>query len=297
MAFLLPNACRPVPATRSHAAAHGGSPAEGSVLVDDTARLLTAPDRRHVLARPTPRHRKPSRNVIYATVGTVAAASVAATVIAAGPALFSPAHHGAHPVGASADLALALSRVAQPGQPATTARPHGPQNPGLIAKHALSEQYYIAVRAERRAAARRAAARRAAELAAARRRQAAAAAAQRRRAAAQRRRAAQAAPSTPSGSPQQIAMAMLPSFGWSSSEFSCLNSLWQQESGWNTYASNPTSGAYGIPQALPGSKMASAGPDWQTNPATQIKWGLGYIQASYGSPCSAWSHETSYGWY
>jgi hypothetical protein len=92
-------------------------------------------------------------------------------------------------------------------------------------------------------------------------------------------------------------MAMLGSFGWSSGEFGCLQSLWNAESGWNVYASNPSSGAYGIPQALPGSKMASAGPDWQSNPATQIRWGLGYIQASYGSPCSAWSHEQGAGWY
>lgn len=101
----------------------------------------------------------------------------------------------------------------------------------------------------------------------------------------------------PSGSPQQIAMAMLASYGWSSSEFSCLDPLWEHESGWNVYASNPGSGAYGIPQALPGSKMASAGPDWATDAATQIRWGLSYIQATYGSPCGAWSHEEASGWY
>jgi len=100
----------------------------------------------------------------------------------------------------------------------------------------------------------------------------------------------------PSGNPQQIASAMLGSFGWSSSEFGCLVSLWNLESGWNVYASNP-SGAYGIPQALPGSKMASAGPDWQSNAATQIRWGLGYIKSLYGSPCGAWSHEQASGWY
>jgi len=92
-------------------------------------------------------------------------------------------------------------------------------------------------------------------------------------------------------------MAMLPSFGWSHSEFNCLNALWQRESGWNPNAANPSSGAYGIPQALPGSKMASAGADWQTNAATQIRWGLGYIHSTYGSPCRAWGHESSYGWY
>jgi hypothetical protein len=101
----------------------------------------------------------------------------------------------------------------------------------------------------------------------------------------------------PSGTPQQIALSMLGSFGWSSGEFSCLVSLWDRESGWNTYASNPSSGAYGIPQALPGSKMASAGADWATNPATQIRWGLGYIQQVYGSPCAAWGHSQSVGWY
>ena len=100
----------------------------------------------------------------------------------------------------------------------------------------------------------------------------------------------------PSGSPQQIAMAMLASYGWSSSQFSCLQPLWQRESGWNVYAANPD-GAYGIPQALPGSKMATAGPDWQTSAATQIRWGLSYIQSRYGSPCAAWAHSQATGWY
>ncbi|HEX6856254.1 MAG TPA: transglycosylase SLT domain-containing protein, partial [Streptosporangiaceae bacterium] len=101
----------------------------------------------------------------------------------------------------------------------------------------------------------------------------------------------------PTGSPQQIAMAMLGSYGWSSSEFSCLDQLWTRESGWNPQAANPYSGAFGIPQALPGSKMASAGADWATNPATQIRWGLGYIREMYGSPCGAWSHELATGAY
>jgi hypothetical protein len=100
-----------------------------------------------------------------------------------------------------------------------------------------------------------------------------------------------------SGSPQSIAQAMLKSFGWSSSQFSCLEPLWAHESGWSVSASNPSTGAYGIPQAMPGSKMASAGPDWQTNASTQIKWGLGYIKDTYGSPCAAESHEQADGWY
>lgn len=109
--------------------------------------------------------------------------------------------------------------------------------------------------------------------------------------------AQQPAASTPPGSPQQIAQQMLSQFGWSSSQFSCLQPLWAHESGWSVSASNPSSGAYGIPQALPGSRMASAGPDWQTDAATQIKWGLQYIQGTYGSPCGAWSHEEADGWY
>jgi hypothetical protein len=113
--------------------------------------------------------------------------------------------------------------------------------------------------------------------------------------------ASQQAPSSaapaPSGSAQSIAEAMLGSFGWSSSQSSCLQPLWAGESSWSVTASNPSTGAYGIPQALPGSKMASAGPDWQTSAATQIRWGLGYIKNTYGSPCAAWSHEQSDGWY
>ena len=101
----------------------------------------------------------------------------------------------------------------------------------------------------------------------------------------------------PSGSPQEIASGMLGSLGWGQDQFGCLVSLWNAESGWNPSASNPSSGAYGIPQALPGAKMASAGADWQTNPATQIRWGLGYIQGLYGTPCGAWGHEQSTGWY
>jgi len=107
---------------------------------------------------------------------------------------------------------------------------------------------------------------------------------------------ASAAPAA-SGSPQQIAQAMLGSFGWSSSQFSCLDPLWAHESGWSVTAYNAGSGAYGIPQALPGSRMASAGPEWQTNAATQIRWGLEYIKGTYGSPCGAWDHEQATGWY
>jgi hypothetical protein len=97
--------------------------------------------------------------------------------------------------------------------------------------------------------------------------------------------------------PQDIARALLGDYGWSQSQFGCLDLLWTRESNWNPLAHNPYSGAHGIPQSLPGSKMASVGADWYSNPVTQIKWGLGYIQDRYGSPCSAWGHSQSVGWY
>ncbi len=97
--------------------------------------------------------------------------------------------------------------------------------------------------------------------------------------------------------PRSLAQALLPQFGFSSSQFGCLERLWTKESGWNPHADNPSSSAYGIPQALPGSKMASAGPDWAHNPETQIRWGLGYIKARYGTPCGAWGHSVSNNWY
>lgn len=85
--------------------------------------------------------------------------------------------------------------------------------------------------------------------------------------------------------------------GFAIDQMSCLDSLWTRESGWNELASNPSSGAYGIPQSLPGDKMASHGSDWQTNPATQIRWGLDYIAGRYGTPCAAWQHSEANGWY
>jgi len=102
--------------------------------------------------------------------------------------------------------------------------------------------------------------------------------------------------SAPSGSPQQITEQMLDAAG-QGGQFSCVDSLWSRESGWDVSASNPGTGAYGIPQALPGVKMASAGADWQTDAATQIRWGLSYIDSLYGSACGAWAHEEADGWY
>jgi len=97
--------------------------------------------------------------------------------------------------------------------------------------------------------------------------------------------------------PKSIGRLLASDRGWGDSEFSCLDSLWTKESGWSWSANNGGSGAYGIPQSLPGSKMASAGSDWQTNPVTQIKWGLQYIANVYGTPCSAWGHSQAVNWY
>lgn len=90
-----------------------------------------------------------------------------------------------------------------------------------------------------------------------------------------------------SGDPRAAARQLLALSGQSVSQFGCLDSLWGQESGWSATATNRVSGAYGIPQALPGSKMASIAPDWRTNPLTQVRWGLRYIEEAYGSPCRA----------
>jgi len=237
--------------------------------------------------------RRPSKITIVATGSTVVTAAVASGVVALWPAA---------PGVSTADALTAVG--ASSAQQAGAGL--GPDDSGTLPSQVLLSRTQSAERrlqslavAARLAAARRAAARSRAE-----------------RLAAAARRAQQSQPSlapsaspapspsspppaspVPSGSPQQIAMGMLGSYGWSSGQFSCLDPLWNQESGWNVYATNPSSHAYGIPQALPGWKMASAGPDWQTDAATQIRWGLGYIKGTYGSPCGAWAHEQADGWY
>lgn len=241
--------------------------------------------------------RKPSTltiTIAAAGIGIVAAASSVAAVTWPSGAGASAATASAYLPGASHGIAsVNVARTRQQLQTFKT-------------EVAWRAQLAAAAKAERVAAARRAAARRAAAARAAAHR-AALLAAQRQ---AQQARQAQPpsqpqqppppAPAAPPvqapGSAQHIAMAMLGSYGWSSGQFSCLDSLWSRESGWNVTASNPD-GAYGIPQAMPGSKMASAGADWQTSAATQIRWGLGYIRGLYGSPCGAWSHEEATGSY
>jgi resuscitation-promoting factor RpfB len=108
-----------------------------------------------------------------------------------------------------------------------------------------------------------------------------------------------AVPAGPAASRSAVALGeqLAAARGWTGAQWDCLAWLWTRESGWNTYALNTQSGAYGIPQSLPASKMAAAGADWQTDPATQIRWGLAYIAATYGTPCAAWAHEEASSWY
>ena len=98
-------------------------------------------------------------------------------------------------------------------------------------------------------------------------------------------------------SAQAMGYAAVMARGWDMEQYNCLVALWNRESRWNVFAHNQSSGAYGIPQSLPGEKMATVADDWQTNPATQIEWGLRYIQGRYGSPCGAWAHSEAVHWY
>ncbi len=107
-------------------------------------------------------------------------------------------------------------------------------------------------------------------------------------------RASRSAPRDPRSVARLI---MAQKYHWGSGQFSCLDRLWDKESHWNYRAQNRSSGAYGIPQALPGTKMSSYGSDWRSNPATQIRWGLDYIQRRYQTPCGAWGHSQAYNWY
>ena len=100
----------------------------------------------------------------------------------------------------------------------------------------------------------------------------------------------------PTGINQRIGKGLAAQRGWTGEQWNCLQSLWYKESGWSINSGSPSS-AFGIPQALPGTKMASAGSDWRTNASTQIRWGLGYISGRYVTPCAAWAHSQSHNWY
>ncbi len=105
------------------------------------------------------------------------------------------------------------------------------------------------------------------------------------------------APTPEPGSVKAFALAQVESRGWDYDQFSCLVKLWERESNWRWNATNKSSGAYGIPQSLPATKMAKAGADWRTNPETQVRWGIGYIDGRYGSPCAALVHSDEHNWY
>jgi hypothetical protein len=236
-------------------------------------------------------HGKPSKLTIAVTGSTVLTAAAVSGVVALWPATVA-----ARSAASSVAVTGAISSQAQLDGGATLGSQVLTSRTVFALRQQQSTAFVVQQAAARQAALRQRAAKRAARRAAA---EAAADRAVQQPAQQQQTQPAQvtSAPAVPSGSAQQIAMGLLGSYGWSSSQFSCLDSLWNEESGWNVYATNPSSGAYGIPQALPGSKMASAGPDWQTDAATQIRWGLTYIRSLYGSPCGAWAHEEADGWY
>ena len=247
------------------------------------------------------RHRKiklsRSKAIVIAAAGALSVATAAASATAAAATQGTQGHSAgpAEVSGTSAHQAAAgVSRLVVTDQLALPiANVANQQSSAIFVEHADQvrlAQTQAAI-AQRQAASKRAEA--AAKKAAATQ----SPAATQTPAAAQPSQSATATVPAASGSPQQIAEAMLGSFGWSSSQFSCLDPLWAHESGWSVSAYNAGSGAFGIPQALPGSRMASAGPDWQTDAATQIRWGLEYIKGTYGSPCGAWAHEEATGWY
>lgn len=218
----------------------------------------------------------------------VAGAAVIATTAATGHSL-----DGQSARAGQVDLSVAPDALMTWGVPTHAQHVESANEAGRSA--AARGHQGVAVDARARAAAAAVRARKAAALAQGRRDAAARSARSQARVALPPKAPASAAPQ--STAPQSTAQAMLGQFGWSSSQFGCLTALWDKESRWKVHADNPASSAYGIPQALPGSRMASAGPDWRNNAATQIRWGLGYIKSRYGSPCSAWGHSRTHNWY
>ena len=254
--------------------------------------------------------RKQNKLIIVAAAGTLVAVTAASAAAAASPSGSAPASGAPSGAAFSAITTRSGQTVAGRG---TQQSHRAARRFSLIAdlqamatmlapQRAAAHQAAVAQAAKRQTqaelTAKRGAARKAVQQAPAQRRSGQQRSGQQR--SAQQRSGQQPAASsapTASGSPQSIAQAMLDSFGWSASQFSCLDPLWAGESGWSVTVSNPSTGAYGIPQAMPASKMASAGPNWRTSAATQIRWGLDYIKSTYGSPCAAWSHEEADGWY
>jgi hypothetical protein len=274
--------------------------------------LLPVQDKRlYSLTRLSPKFRRPSKLAVLAVGGTLVlagAGTAAAVTLQSPPASLSAAATGLdadslHSSSGSSTAAKAAASISAAAADKTAAEKAQAAAQAAAEKahteHVAHTQHTALLTAEARAAAQQAAAAKAAA------QQAAAQAAATRQAqtasdtsssSGSSSSSRSSSGSTPSGSPQEIAQQLLAQAG-ESGQWSCLDQLWQQESGWSITAENASSGAYGIPQALPGSKMAADGPDWQTDATTQIKWGLSYIASTYGSPCAAWDHEQADGWY
>ena len=273
-----------------------GTVGTGTETLAQEAQLVDGPLRAQVPRRPQHRRRWRVSASGAPRVGLVAVTLSAATVAA----LAVGTVHGLRSDQESARAADQMVTLQQAATSLPDARfeavADNRANVAAAAQAARNRAQASAAKAATQAAAARAA-QQASQQASQQAAQAAAAAKSRQQAAAgQVSRSTTRSASASGGSAQSIAQAMLAARGWSG-QWTCLNSLWQRESGWNYQARNASSGAFGIPQALPGSKMASAGSDWATNPATQIRWGLSYIASTYGTPCGAWAHSQSHGWY
>ena len=250
----------------------------------------------------------------YSTVADAHAEKAAEGTIAGATAVITAAQNKAD----ATDLATSVAMLSNYEQlaperiyslVATTNTQVEPVQSATAEADRIAAEQAAAAAAAAEAAAAAAAAQAAAEQAAAEEAAAAASAAQKAQAAPQPRSApapsapapsapaAPAAPSNPNSAQATARDMMSARYGWGADQFGCLVSLWNKESGWNVKAYNASSGATGIPQALPGSKMASAGSDWATNASTQISWGLGYISGTYGTPCAAWAKSQAVGWY
>lgn len=188
----------------------------------------------------------------------------------------------------SATTALTAERQQQVALPQVDAKAQEPDRPSLERELAAAAEAQVQAEAE--------AARAKAEAEAQAKAEAEAAAAEQ---AAREEAAREAARSLERAveDPQSAARTLMADYGWDNDQFQCLDNLWTRESNWKHTAENPSSGAYGIPQSLPANKMSRFGDDYRTNPVTQIEWGLWYIEGRYGTPCSAWAHSESVGWY
>lgn len=221
---------------------------------------------------------RPTRKLLPSLPTSVIAAGLVLVAAPLVPVIASTQHHAA----AAPSVAAADAFGAKTAQPAVTRTASPDLSPARVITAAKLEAARAAVREDRQDRAQRHA----------------------RAVARQAQVQAQAPPPVPAqslppaapsgGSPQAYALRLL---GGSTIQFGCINNIWIRESGWNYQATNPNSGAYGIPQALPGSKMATAGADWQTNPLTQVRWGIGYVNSVYKSACNAWAFWQGHGYY